>query len=31
VCVNLHLGDHLRLKGRLVDGILVASEVSASN
>lgn len=31
VCVNLHVGDHLRVKGRLVDSVLVASEVSLSN
>jgi hypothetical protein len=30
-CVNLHVGDHLRVKGRLVDSVLVASEVSLSN
>lgn len=30
-CVNLHVGDHLRVQGRLVDSVLVASEVSASN
>ena len=31
VCINLHVGDHLRVKGRLVDSVLLASEVSLSN
>lgn len=31
VCGTLNLGDHLQVKGRLVDSVLVASEVSLSN
>ncbi|RZL03103.1 MAG: hypothetical protein EOP36_06145 [Rubrivivax sp.] len=31
VCATLHLGDHLQVKGRLVDSVLVASEVNLSN
>lgn len=31
VCTTLHLGDHLKVKGRLVDSVLVASEIGLSN